>query len=573
MTPTMDPRSEIDDVAQQLFSDQLEARPLQAAQLGYQEYLGQLPDLTSDGRGRRRQRLMALGARAEAVALSGLDPERRITRSMALQRVADEVGALDASPERYTVTPIPQTGLAARLLVLLPKSLLRDAQDVEAYLRACAGIPQWLGEAQGLLASGATAGLAPVRRLVAKAAAQIEAYLELPLDDDPFLSVPLPPAGAGRRDELAAVVRHRVRPALEAYRRHLRQQVLPGARPDAKAGLCHLPGGEQEYQRLVTQHTTTHLTTEEIHRIGLDLVEQLTEEFSQLGEKVLGSYEFEELTARLRSDQDLFFTSGEEILEAASRSMARAEVALPAWLGRLPQATCQVLPVPPLETENGDLGHYQRPSHDGTRPGTYWVNTANPRTRPRFESEALAFHESVPGHHTQLALAQELQGQSQFRRHASVTAFQEGWALYVERLADQMGLYSGDLYRLGMLSFDFWRACRLVVDTGMHAMGWGRDQAVRYMLDHSALTPKNVENEVDRYIGWPGQALGYMVGRLEIRRLRERCERELGPRFSLRGFHDELIGHGALPLSVLDGVISGWAERQSSPGRPDQSHS
>src|SRR5579875_1269885 len=568
----MDPRSQIDDVAQQLFLDQLEARPLQAAQLGYREYLGQLPDLTPEGRDRRRQRLVGLGARAEAVAPAALDEERRITRVLAIQRVADEVGALEASPERYTVTPIPQTGLAARLLVSLPKALLRDAGDVDAYCRACARAPAWLEQAEELLASGAAAGLAPVRRLVANAATQIDAYLELPLDEDPLVSIALPPAGEGKRGELAALVRDRVRPALEAYRDYLRQEVLPGARPDAEAGLCHLTGGEQEYQRLVAQHTTTQLTAEEVHRLGLDLVGELTEEFSQLGEKALGSHDFEELTRRLRSDPDLFFTSGEEILEAASRSMARAQDALPGYLGRLPRTSCQVLPVPALETENGDLGHYQRPSHDGTRPGTYWVNTANPRTRPRFESEALAFHESVPGHHTQLALAQQLEGQSQFRRHTSVTAFQEGWALYVERLADEMGLYSGDLYRLGMLSFDFWRASRLVVDTGMHAMGWGRDQAVRYMLDHSALTPKNVENEVDRYIGWPGQALGYMVGRLEIRRLRERSEQELGDGFDLRGFHDELLGHGALPLTILDGVISRWAERRPASRAGGQSH-
>jgi uncharacterized protein (DUF885 family) len=218
----------------------------------------------------------------------------------------------------------------------------------------------------------------------------------------------------------------------------------------------------------------------------------------------------------------------------------------------------------PFEVENGDLGHYQWPSDDGSRPGTYWLNTYKPRTRPRFESQVLAFHESVPGHHTQLALAHELADQPAFRRHAYVTAFSEGWALYVERLADEMGLYSGDINRLGMISFDFWRACRQVVDTGMHSMGWSRRRAVDYMVEHSALTRKNVENEIDRYIGWPGQALGYMIGRLEIRKLRAEAERRLGSQFVLRDFHSELIGHGSLPLSVLGEVMNRWIRARES---------
>jgi uncharacterized protein (DUF885 family) len=246
------------------------------------------------------------------------------------------------------------------------------------------------------------------------------------------------------------------------------------------------------------------------------------------------------------------------MLDGAKSALARAEEASPRWLGIVPRIGCEVLEQSIYEAESGNLGYYQWPSVDGTRPGRFWLNTHQPETRPRFELQALTFHESVPGHHTQLALLWELPELCDYRRHARATAFTEGWALYTERLADEMGLYTSDLYRLGMVSFDFWRACRLVVDTGMHAFGWSRDRAVRFMEEHSALTRKNIENEVDRYIARPGQALGYMVGRLEIQRLREQAAAGLGSDFVLADFHRTLLSHGNLPLSVLADVVTEW---------------
>jgi uncharacterized protein (DUF885 family) len=207
------------------------------------------------------------------------------------------------------------------------------------------------------------------------------------------------------------------------------------------------------------------------------------------------------------------------------------------------------------EAEDAVLGYYQPPAADGGHPGVHWLNTSAPQTRTRYEYEALAFHESVPGHHLQFALAQELEELPRFRRFGSVTAFSEGWALYTERLADEVGLYSGDLERFGMLSFDSWRACRLVVDTGLHQLGWSRDQAIDYLLANSALTRTNVENEVDRYVAMPGQALAYMVGRLELVRLRELAQARLGGRFDLRVFHDLVLGTGGVPLTVLAEVV------------------
>ena len=212
----------------------------------------------------------------------------------------------------------------------------------------------------------------------------------------------------------------------------------------------------------------------------------------------------------------------------------------------------------PHEEDHSTIAYYRQPAIDGSRPGQYYLNTAEPETRPRYELEALTYHESIPGHHLQIAIGQELPHLPEFRRHLGPTAFFEGWGLYTERLSDEMGLYSGDLDRIGVLSYDAWRAARLVVDTGIHAMGWTRDRAIAFMLEHTALAPNNIVNEVDRYIVLPGQALAYKLGQLEILRLRAEARATLGDRFDIRGFHDTVLGSGALALPTLRGVVEAW---------------
>ncbi len=554
----------IDALAEEMFALELRTSPVYATQIGYPEYAGELPDLTRAGVEQHRLELSGLAERVRAVDPSTLDTERAITHEVLLRKISDALLSIEAAAYDYTVTPIPQTGMAASVLIGFPQTPIRTAEDADGYLARCQKVAAWLDVALARLADGRAAGRTPVRRLVANAVEQLDGYLESPLTDDPLLSVPDPVSGraSGWRDRLVGVVRDDVRPALAAYRDHLAREITETARSDEQVGLAHLPGGVELYQRLAATHTTTDLSIEDIHQTGLELVAALTGEMRELGARTLGLDNFADITNRLRTDPELFFSTPDEVQAAAQDALSRAQQELPRWLGLLPTIPCQVIPMTPYEVENGDLGHYQWPTRDGSRPGTYWINTYKPQTRPRFESQTLAFHESVPGHHTQLALSQELSTLPKFRQHAHVTAFSEGWALYVERLADEMGLYSGDIYRLGMISFDFWRACRLVVDTGMHALGWSRDRAVGYMLEHSALTRKNIENEIDRYIGWPGQALGYMIGRLEIRRLRGEAERRLGDRFSLPAFHSAVIGHGSLPLSVLGQVVDRWITEQ-----------
>jgi uncharacterized protein (DUF885 family) len=258
---------------------------------------------------------------------------------------------------------------------------------------------------------------------------------------------------------------------------------------------------------------------------------------------------------RLRHDAALRFRDAGEIVASATGALARANQALPDWFHHYDIAECVVTEMSEFEASDAVLGYYIPPSTDGSRPGTHCINTHDPALRPRFEYETLAFHESVPGHHLQAAMAQRLTELPMFRRVSYLPAYSEGWALYTERLCDEMGLYTSDLERLGMLSFDAWRACRLVVDTGMHQLGWSRRRAVDYMLANTALSPVNVANEVDRYIAWPGQALGYMIGRLRIRSLREERQRRLGPRFEIRDFHHAVLRQGAMPLDVLEAEV------------------
>jgi uncharacterized protein (DUF885 family) len=352
--------------------------------------------------------------------------------------------------------------------------------------------------------------------------------------------------------DLRAVIAVTLRPALSRYREFLTTRVLPSARPPEKAGLGAMPGGADCYRRMIRVYTSLELDPAELHETGLREVAAFRRDLAVLGERVLGTSDIVEIQERLRRSSEMHFATSEEIEAKARETLARAQAAVPRWFGKIqPKAPCVVTVMGMHEAPYSTIAYYRQPSADGRRPGTYMINTYQPETRPRYEAEALAFHEAVPGHHLQIAVAQELSAIPEFRKHGGVTAFVEGWGLYSERLADEMGLYSSDLDRLGMLSYDAWRSCRLVVDTGMHAQGWSRQQAIDYMTENSLLAENNIVNEVDRYLTWPGQALAYKVGQMEILRLRDEAKQTLGPRFDIKAFHDAVLGNGAVSLPVL----------------------
>jgi uncharacterized protein (DUF885 family) len=360
--------------------------------------------------------------------------------------------------------------------------------------------------------------------------------------------------------DLEAAVAESAKPGFERYRSLLRDELLPRARSEEEPGVSRID--PSVYPRLIRVHTSLHLAADSVHETGLAEVARIDAEIVALGAKLFGSKSVAEVRARLASDRAMFFDSRDAVAKKAEEALRRAEAVVPRHFGRLPRTPCIVKRMEPHEEKFSTIAYYRQPSADGSRPGSYFINTSAPETRPRYEAEALAFHEAVPGHHTQIAIAQELEGVAEFRKHTGTTAYVEGWALYTERLADEIGLYEGDLDRLGMLSFEAWRACRLVVDTGLHAKGWTRQRAVDFMTAHTLLAANNIGNEVDRYIVWPGQALAYKIGQLEVMKLRAEARTKLGPRFDLARFHDVVLGAGAVALPVLRDRVSAWASRR-----------
>jgi uncharacterized protein (DUF885 family) len=543
--------------------------PLEASLLGDRRFDAAVPDVSAAGVAATRRTLRSLAGRLARVAGTAVAVADRVTIDVATHAVAQALHDLD---DRYLQTAAgPMTSGAgigsasAALLAALPKLVLRDPAHAEDHLTRSGRIPGWLADAEAQLRAGVAAGCVPPARLVAATLRVVDRYLATDPARDPLLLAAPPghPDPDRWRAALGDVLATRVRPALRRHRHVLAEDVAPAARPDDAVGLVHLPGGAELYADAVRLHTTTDDTPERYHRLGLDLVAALTEEYRELGARVLGTADLDEIFGRLRDDPALRFTTSEEVLATAEASLRRAEQAMGGWFDGVPRTPCEVRAIPALEAPESTIAYYQPPAVDGSRAGTYYVNTSEPHLRTRFEAEALAFHESVPGHHTQIATAMELD-LPMLRRVHYLTAYAEGWGLYVERLADEMGLYSDDVSRLGMLSFDSWRACRLVVDTGIHAFSWSRQRAVAYMRDNSPQSPRNIVNEVDRYIGWPAQALAYVAGRVRIDALRDRARRVLGPRFDIAGFHGAVLGHAAVPLRTLEQLVDAWIDERAT---------
>jgi uncharacterized protein (DUF885 family) len=539
----------------------LVADPLAATLTGDRRYDDRMPDLSPDAREGRSRALAALAPRIEAIDPAGLGAEERVTRLQLLALIRDGIDERATGIETWLLDPLD--GPQVALLTLPSWHTLRTRDEARAFVARVRAMGPYLAQHVANLERGHAAGLSSADDPARKVLAQLEFLLAQPAEA--WTLVQEPAAGlpasfdersrAALRDQCVRAVEEQVRPQFARLMAFVRDKGVPTARPRERAGIGALPGGHETYARLLRVHTSLPLTAEAIHAIGLAEVARIDAEMAALGARALGEKDVEAVRARLRGDPTLHFASREEVEAKAVEALARAEAAVPRWIGRLPVTPCVVKRIEAHEEEFSTIAYYRQPATDGSRPGTYFINTFAPHTRPRYEAEALAFHEAVPGHHTQIALAQEMGGVPEFRRHTGPTSYIEGWALYTERLCDEMGLYGGDVDRIGMLSFDAWRACRLVVDTGLHALGWSRTKAIDFMVEHTALARNNIDNEVDRYIGWPGQATAYKTGQLEIWRLRREAEARLGAAFDIRRFHDAVLGHGAVGLETLRAIV------------------
>jgi uncharacterized protein (DUF885 family) len=360
------------------------------------------------------------------------------------------------------------------------------------------------------------------------------------------------------RAAAAAAIRDRVNPAWREIKSYIEDEYLPAAREDV--GLWSIAGGDAAYAFLVRKFTTVDdLTPEKVHEIGLSEVARIRARMEGVKERIGFDGTLREFLDYLRTDPKFFYDEGEELLKG-TETLAKGQIdpLLPKLFRRLPRTGYGLRAIPAAAAPLQPAGYYMPPAEDGSRGGFYYVNTYAPKSRPKWAMTALSLHEAVPGHHFQIALAMEMQNQPNFRRHLGFGAYTEGWALYAEHLGYELGLYADPYNEMGALTFEMWRAIRLVVDTGIHHKRWTRQQAIDYFLENGSQTRLDVETEVDRYITWPGQALGYKIGEIRIKALRARAERELGARFDLKEFHDVLLRQGALPLDLLETIVGEW---------------
>jgi uncharacterized protein (DUF885 family) len=538
----------IEDVADQMLDLIAAEDPLEASLIGLPGHDHELRDLSEEADSRFRDRAFAIAAAAEI-------QEPSVTRSVVIQQTAAMIDRINSRLVEHMMADFIGAP-AIRLATYVPRVVPSSDEAERAYLERLSAIPAYLATVAERNQAGLVAERLPVARMVHTAVAHIDRYLGG--DTDTFAQAPITGGRIAERDRLLAEA---VRPAFARYRDVLEKELAPRGRSDDQPGLCWLPDGDAAYDALVRVHTTTSLTPERLHRTGLELIEKLADEYAEIGSRVFGLKTAVEVQERLRTDPSLRWGSAEEVITHARATIERAEAVAPQWFLRLPVKRCVVAPVPETEAPNAAGAYYTGPALDGSREGTYWANTYNATERDRTTAESVAFHEAIPGHHFQIALALEMTDLHLLRRVASVTAYAEGWGLYAERLADEMGLFSGDLARLGMLAEDSMRAARLVVDTGLHAMGWTRQQTVEYLRVNTVMTEVEIQSETDRYIEDPGQALAYMVGRLEIQRLRRRAEHEMGAAFDVRAFHDVVLGNGPLPMAVLDEVVGDWSRQ------------
>ncbi len=533
----------------------LATHPFEASYYGIPGYDERVPDDSEAGGAAWRGELESIQAVARRLDQPRLAEADAITVRCLIESIGQELRELDTGLIEHTVTAMPFSGPAVFISVA-GRTVLADTHAAADYLERLRRSGEWIDQQTERLRIGAGKGRLPVAPLVQQAIAWAEGLLRPAVPH--ALAAPRPPEGwnaeGAWREERDALASGVVKPALERWVEALRE-LLPRARSAEEPGLVYLPGGDADYLNCVWSATTLPLATEEIHRIGLEEIEKLEARALELGAGL-----------RLRSlpevHEALRASSGsrrpDDAVIAATDAIRRAEArAAELFPAPLPPP-CEVTPMPAVVAASGMPPHYSPPRLDGTRPGTFWFNLQRPTAGTGWDLEVVAFHEGVPGHHLQLSRIQKLGDLPAMQRQRSLSVFSEGWALYAEQLAEEVGLYSNTESLLGAVAASLMRAARLVVDTGLHALGWSRRHALRFLVTHVPMPESFLANEIDRYIVVPGQALAYLTGKRELLRLRAQASSRLGPRFTLPRFHAAVLDNGSLPMPVLEDKIRTW---------------
>jgi uncharacterized protein (DUF885 family) len=548
------------------WQDQLKHEPETASSIGDNRYNDQLRDYSVQAYNDSLARGRGFLSRLAEVDTAGMSTQEQLSKDLLIHELIQNQQEARFKPWEMPVTQF--AGLQISLPQLVPRLTFNSVKDYDDYIARLKKVPLAFQQITDDMSIGMDDHREPPAYLMEKVLAQLNAIADQKPEDGPFAQ-PLKkfPASVSAtqqariKQEILAAIAGQVAPAYVRFGKFLKAQYIPGARNDP--GVWALPDGEAYYRFLVKQSTTTDLTPEQIHQIGVDEVKKDEEQLLAIAHK-LGFADIKALQNAATHNPKLFPTSKEQLLDAYRGYLDRMRPKLPQLFGRLPKATVVVMPVPAYIEKDQAAAYYERGSPDGSRPGMVFVNTYQFETRSLADAESRAYHEGLPGHHLQISIAQELTDVPDFRKYLGYTAFTEGWGLYAEQLGKDVGFYQDPYSDYGRLEGDIWRAVRLVVDTGVHSQHWTRQQMVDYFHDHSAVEESGVQAEVDRYIAWPAQALGYKVGQLKFLELRAKAQQALGDKFNLSAFHDQVLDSGALPLDTLEQRVDSWIAQQKA---------
>ncbi len=562
-----DPAARLYELFDEHWEYRLEANPLFATNQGVHRYNDRLADPSLAALQERYEKNLAFLEKLHEIPRSELDREDQIHYDIFELQLIQSVEGYELGDHL-----LPLNGwwdYHATFADLANRVPLNHTDDYINYLSRLAAFSDYNRAYLERLETGLESGWVRPQVVFEDYVASVDAHITDEVTEsrfyEPFEEFPSTISEDDRqmlRERAVEVLESIVVPEYRELSRFLTDEYIPNASPSI--GITELDGGDEYYNYLVRLHTTLDITADEVHQTGLEEVSRIREEMMEIVEEQGFGEDFDAFVEFLRTDPQFYAESPEELMKETAWALKRMDGELPRLFATLPRLPYGIRPIPDYLAPRTTTAYYSRGAADGTRAGFYYVNTYDLPSRPLYEVEALSFHEAVPGHHLQNALQQEIENLPRFRQTSGFTAFGEGWALYSERLGLEVGFYEDPFSNFGRLSYEMWRALRLVVDTGMHAMGWSRQQAIDFMAENSALSLHNIRTEVDRYIFWPGQALGYKMGELKIRELRNRAEEQLGEKFDIRTFHDAVLLQGSVPLQVLEENIELYIERQAA---------
>ena len=558
------PAEDFSTLLDEVWAWQLAENPMFASELGDRRYNDRWSDQSVAAIERRQEETRAFLRRVYAIDRSALSKDGQLNYELFRRQLQDEV---DLFKYNGHLLPFYQRGGVQNLDNNTNSLSFKSVKDYEDWLARMGNVDVVIDQAIDLAEKGRKAGLMSPKILMQRIPNQIAAQLVDDPEASPFFRIfAAMPDSISDQDQqrLRAIARETIAATiLPAYRdldRYFSGTYLPASRNSI--GLSELPDGSEWYEHRARQFTTTQMSPDDIHRLGLNEVRRIRDEMQKIIDGLDFGGSFQDFLVFLRTDPQFYFDNPDDLYESYLATSKRIDPELVNLFGKLPRMPYGVKPIPDSIAPDTTTAYYSGPAADGSRAGTYWVNLYKPEVRPKYEIEVLTVHEAMPGHHLQIALQQELGDMPEFRRFMGFTAFVEGWGLYSESLGYDLGLYEDPYSQFGQLTYEMWRAVRLVVDTGIHYRGWTRQQAIDFFKDNAAKTELDIINEIDRYIGWPGQALAYKIGQLRIKAIRNRAEIALGDDFDVRAFHDELLGGGALPLDILEQRMDAWIARQ-----------